>query len=140
MDKLREIHKKALTANIIGKSYTEDLTNNKDCNKTEVTYLGVLNAKNKRYKVLTSFFVFGSSCRGSSSIRFYDMKDRYVGEYNVGMPYYLPHQLKQNRLFFPTNEDCNLRKNFSVNLKNGLPKNLYVSCSDGGDVFTFSSY
>lgn len=140
MYKIRELHKKALTNSVIGKSYIVDLAKNKNCNKTKVTYLGVLSTKNKKFKVLSSFFVFGSSCRGSSSIRFYDMRNRYIGEYNVGMPHYLPNLLKENILFFPKNEDCNLRKKFSINFKNGFPKNIYVPCSSGGDVFTFSSY
>jgi hypothetical protein len=46
----------------------------------------------KRYKILTLFFVFSASstCHGTSSIKVFDMKNRYIGEYYVGMPEGLP--------------------------------------------------
>jgi hypothetical protein len=127
-----------------GKVYTRNLTGRKDCNKTEVKYLGVIHTtKGKSYKILTSFFVFSASttCHGNSAIKIFDMKNRYVGEYNVGMPEALPDILRNNKLVYVTNsKECSLRKTRSVNFKYGLPKLISLPCSkNGGDTYTFIS-
>lgn len=127
-----------------GNSYVYNLTGRKDCNKTRVNYLGTVKTrKGKRYKILTSFFVYSASatCHGTSSIKIFDMKNRYIGEYNVGMPDGLPDILKDNKLLYIKNSiDCNLRRTGSINLRNGLPENIFIPCSkNGGDLYYFSS-
>lgn len=142
-DRLKKMELRALR-NAIGKSYIYNLTRRKDCNKTRIKYLGVVHTKQgKLYKILTTFFVFSASstCHGSSSIKIFDMHNRYIGEYNVGMPENLPSLLQKNRLYYSENtEDCNLRKTISVNLSNGLPIRFFIPCSkNGGDEYSFSS-
>ena len=128
----------------VGKVYVTDLTHKEGCNKTRVQYLGVAHTnKGKSYKILTSFFVFSASttCHGTSSIKIYDMKNRYIGEYYVGMPEALPDTLKDNKLLYIKNsEDCKLRITRSIDLSNGLPKRFFIACSkNGGDEYVFSS-
>lgn len=130
--------------NTVGKVYVYNLTGRKDCSKTRIKYLGVVHTNRaKRYKVLTSFFVFsaGATCHGTSKIKIFDMRNRYVGEYYVGMPEGLPDILRGNKLLYLNNsEDCNLRKTRAINLGNGLPKTFFIPCSkNGGDVYSFSS-
>lgn len=127
----------------VGKEYVYDLARKKGCNKTRIKYLGVAHTnQGKQYKILTSFFVFSTSgdmCHGTSKIKIYDMKNRFVGEYYVGMPESLPDTLQNNRLLYLRNsEDCNLRKERSIELSNGLPKTFYIPCTkNGGDQYSF---
>ncbi|MDD5148913.1 MAG: hypothetical protein PHC28_00335 [Flavobacterium sp.] len=143
--KLQKLEQLALKENIIGKAYLYDLTGKKGCNKTRIKYLGVVRTNQRKlYKVLTSFFVFSTSndmCHGTSKIKIYDMKNRYVGEYYVGMPESLPDTLQENKLLYLENsEDCNLRKTRFINLANGLPKTFFIPCTkDGGDEYSFSN-
>jgi hypothetical protein len=132
-----------LKKNIV-KEYIYDLANKKDCNKTRIKYLGVAHTnKGKQYKILTTFFVFSTSgdmCHGNSKIKIYDMKNRFVGEYYVGMPESLPDTLQNNRLLYLRNsKDCDLRKTTAIDLGNGLPKTIYLlSTKNGGDLYSFS--
>lgn len=141
--RLQKLEQQALQKPI-GKMYTRNLTGRKDCNKTQVKYLGVIHTtKRKSYKILTSFFVFSASatCHGNSAIKIFDMKNRYVGEYNVGMPEALPDILRNNKLVYVTNsKECSLRKTRLVNFKYGLPNYISLACSkNGGDTYSFSS-
>ena len=141
--KLLKLEQLALKANIIGKSYEYDLTGIKPCNKTEIKYLGIVKTKKgKKYKILTSFFVFTTSkdmCHGTSDIKIYDMNNRYVGGYYVGSPVSLPDALRKNKLIYLENwQECNLRKTGVINLSNGLPKSFFIPCSEkGGDIYSF---
>ena len=141
--RLQKLEYQALR-NTAGKVYIIDLTKKEGCNKTRVQYLGVAHTnKGKSYKILTSFFVFSASstCHGTSSIKIFDMKNRYIGEYYVGMPEALPDTLIDNKLLYLKNsEDCNLRITRSIDLHNGLPKRFFIPCSkNGGDEYFFSS-
>lgn len=56
LQKLEKLRKDVLEKNIIGKTFEFDLTGQKDCNKTKLTYLGIVNTKKgKQYKLITSF-------------------------------------------------------------------------------------
>jgi hypothetical protein len=142
--KLQKLEQQALKKKIV-REYIFDLTNKKGCNKTRIKYLGVARTdKGKQYKVLTSFFVFSTSgdmCHGNSKIKIYDIKNRFVGEYYVGMPEGLPDTLQNNTLRYLSNsEDCHLRKTRSIDLRSGLPKTFFIPCSkNGGDLYSFSS-
>lgn len=142
-NKLQKLEQRALR-NRAGKIYVADLAGREDCNKTRIKYLGVVHTRQGRsYKILTSFFVFGASstCHGSSHIKIFDMKNRFIGSYNVGMPEGLPDILRNNKLLYLENTaDCNLRKTRSINLNNGLPGRFFVACTaNGGDEYVFSS-
>lgn len=141
--KLHKLEHRALQGSA-GKAYLVDLTGREGCNKTRVKYLGVVHTnQGKSYKILTSFFVFSASstCNGTSSIKIFDMENKYIGEYYVGMPEGLPDILRKNKLLYLENsEDCNMRKARSINLSNGLPKKFFVECpKNGGDQYIFGS-
>lgn len=131
----------ALRNNKAGKEYIIDLTGVEGCNKSRVRYLGVVTTTmGRKYKVLTSFYVHGDNCRGTSNIKIYDVNDKFIGRYYVGMPYDLPDTLIKNKLFYSKNQqDCSLRQGTSINMSNGLPKKFFIPCSKtGGDEYTFS--
>jgi hypothetical protein len=141
--KLLKLEHNALLSTV-GKVYVYDLSGRKGCNKTRIKYLGLVHTKNgKSFKILTSFFVFssGATCHGTSRIKFFDMKNRYIGEYNVGMPESLPDVLTNNKLLYLRNtQDCNMRKTSCINLSNGIPKMISIACSEnGGDTYSFHS-
>ena len=144
LSKLQKFELQALQKQNIGKVYIYDLTNKKDCNKTSIKYLGIIKMKNgKQYKVLSSFFVFSaaSTCHGTSNIKIYDMKNKYVGKYYVGMPYDLPMAIAERKFVCWTNsKECDSRKGFSINWENGLPKTFFLPCSKtGGNDCSFSN-
>jgi hypothetical protein len=129
----------------IGHEYVYDLAGINECNKTRIKYLGIFKtSQGKQYKILTSFFVFRTSkdiCHGVSSIEIYNTKNKFIGQYYVGMPDDLPDELKNNRLIYLTNSDsCNWRKETSIDLSQGLLKSFFIKCSDnGGDIYRFNS-
>lgn len=142
--KLQKYELLALKKESIGRTYFYDITNKQDCNKTSIKYLGIIKIKNgKKYKVLSSFFVFsaGSTCHATSNIKIYDMKNRYVGQYSVGIPHDLPTKITENKFVCWTNtKDCDSRKGFSINVEKGLPKSFFLPCSkNSGDLYNFSS-
>lgn len=144
LKQLQKFELLALKSGKIGKNYTYDLTKNKGCNKTSIKYLGTIKTnKGKQYKILNSFFVFsaGSTCHGTSSIKIYDMKNNYIGNYYVGMPDDLPHKIAENKLVcWTTSKDCDLRKGFSINFEKGVPKRFFLPCTEnGGDEYVFSN-
>ena len=144
LKQLLKFEKLALKNNIVGKVYSYDLTKKKSCNVSEIEYLGVIKTKKgKQFKILNSFFVFSTGedmCRGTSNIKIYDMKNRFVGRYYVGMPYDLPEKLIKNKFLCWTKAgDCN-RKDYTINFENGLPKRFFVPCKNGfGDMYNFSN-
>ncbi|MES2544661.1 MAG: hypothetical protein V4548_07240 [Bacteroidota bacterium] len=143
--KLQKLERLALKQSIIGKTYQMDLSGIKTCNKTTIKYLGIVTTKKaKQYKIITSFFVYKTYvdvCHGSSSIKVYNIKNKYVGEYYVVYPESLPDTLINNQLLYLNNSnDCNLRKNRIINLNDGLPNSFFLPCSkNGGDIYNFSS-
>jgi len=69
------------------------------------------------------------------------MKNRFVGQYYVGIPSDLPTKITENKFVcWITSKECNLRKGFSINVEKGLPKSFFLPCSkNSGDLFSFSS-
>jgi hypothetical protein len=144
-DKFQRLKQNALIAGKVGHENVYDLTGIDGCNKSRIKYLGIVKtSQGKKYKILTSFHVFRTSnntCHGASTIEIYTLKNKFIGQYTVGMPDDLPDELKNNRLIYLTNsEDCNLRKDRSIDLRHGLPKSFFIKCSkNGGDIYSFSS-
>ncbi|WMW76966.1 hypothetical protein RF683_05555 [Flavobacterium sp. 20NA77.7] len=132
-EKFHKLELLALKNGKIGKEYTYDLTNKKGCNKTKIKYLGVIKTNNgKQYKVLSSFFVYSvaSTCHGTSNIKIYNLNNKFLGNYNVGMPEDLPAEIKNNKyICWSKTKDCDLRNNFSINFEKGLPKRFFLPCS-----------
>lgn len=143
-DRFQLLKQKALIAGKVGHEYVYDLTGIDGCNKSRIKYLGIVKiSKEKKYKILTTFHVFRTSndnCHGASAIEIYTLENKIVGKYHLGMPDDLPDELKDNKLIYLTNsEDCNLRKERSIDFGHGLPKSFFIKCSEkGGDIYTFS--
>lgn len=140
---LKRFRQKALKENFIGKKYYYDLTHVKGCNPTCIRYLGPLETnRGNQYKILTSFYVHGSSCRGSSRIVIYDLHNRYLGNYYVTLPDDLPDTIINNKLVYTDGSpDCEFRKGKSISFEKGLPKIIFIPCkaSDQGDSYLFSN-
>jgi hypothetical protein len=141
--KLQNLEYQALNGTA-GKAYTLDLIHKKGCNKTRVHYLGIAHTNSGRaYKILTSFFVFSASatCHGTSRIKIFDIRNRYIGQYRVGMPEDLPDTLTDNTLlYFKNSEDCILKTTRPIDLHKGLPKKIFINCSKNeGNEYAFSS-
>ena len=142
-EKFKQVRVKALVNNVIGREYQYNFVKRKDCNNTRIKYLGVVTTINKeKFKLLNSFYVVGPSCRGVSRIVIYNMKNRYIGNYYVGMPDNLPDTLINNNLIYlKDNDGCNVKKGTKISFEEGLPETIFIPCSnlDTGDLFTYST-
>lgn len=132
---LKKLRLEVLEENSIGKDFEYDLTGVEGCNKTKLTYLGIVTTKTqKKYKLLNSFWVTGQSCRGISRLVIYDTNNVYLGNYIFDMPYELPDELVNNEIVYKRDhEDCKNRKGIKISFKNGLPKSFNLC----GDVVKF---
>ena len=144
LSKLQKYELLALKNEKIGKAYMYDLTHKKDCDKTSIKYLGIIKTKKgKKYKVLSSFFVFSAAitCHATSNIKIYDMENKFVGKYYVGMPYDLPAKITENKFIYWTkSKECDSRNGFLMSFEKGLPKRFFLPCTkSGGDFCDFSS-
>lgn len=144
LDRFQLLRQKALIASKVGLEYVYDLTGIDGCNKSRIKYLGIVNISHeKKYKILTTFLVSragSDNCHGASAIEIYTLENKIVGKYHLGMPDDLPDELKGNKLIYLTNsQDCNFRKERSIDLGYGLPQSLFIKCSEkGGDIYSFS--
>ena len=139
LDEFEKTELQVLEENNVGKIFAYDFTHKAECNKSKIKYLGIVNVSKREYKILTSFLVTGESCRGSSSIKIYDIENNYFGEYPVGLPEDLPDELKENKLLFSQkNTQCYRRKNYTISLEKELPKEIFIPCTEsGGDLYSF---
>lgn len=138
---LEKYERLALQSNKAGNEYIVDLTGIEGCNKSRIKYLGLVSTrKGKKFKVLTSFFVHGNNCRGTSNIKIYDITNKFIGRYYVSMPDDLPDTLMGSKLVYSQPQaECPLKLGASINLLNGLPEKFFLPCSNtGGDEYVFS--
>ncbi len=125
--------------NKIGKTY---LLKNPDSTVTYLKYLGIIHdVKNKKYKVLTSIWIWGLSKRATNRILIYNIKNKYIGQYAVTMTYDLPEKIINNKLAF-LNADaieksvCN--STTYIDFSHGPPKKIFVDCNgDSGSIWRF---
>lgn len=120
---------KILEENTVGKKYYFDFTGNKDCNQSFMCYLGeIANDEGVRYKVLTSFYVHGQSCRGTSRIVIYNSDHVYLGNYYVSLPKELPKKIRHNELVFArTGSTGNHRRQGRIAFTEGTPAAITFS-------------
>ena len=132
LENLYKLRVQVLLKNNIGVGYEYNLNCNKTCNKTKLTYLGIITTKkNKQYKILTSFFVTGYSCRGISRIVVYNLKNQYLGSYYMAMPDNLPDAIIDDCLVYQKeNKECASRKGTKISFKYGIPKVFFLNCEN----------
>ncbi|MFC7772528.1 hypothetical protein [Flavobacterium sp. GCM10027622] len=111
----------------IGKTYTFGECDGKTKNETQLTYLG--NVKTKKgivYKVITSVWTWGMSCRSTHRILIFNTKNQYVGNYYILDYCSLPTQLQNGFLIVHQTNDTECgKKTQQINLNNGLPKSIF---------------
>lgn len=131
--------KQVLRKNIIGKEFIYKYG---DKNEVKLKYIGEIKSKGgKVYKFLNSIHVSGlydNALRASCRILIYNEKNLYLGHYFVGSLWYLPEKVADNKMIFPLRK-ANCNQKTEISFDNGIPKELYVQCTEkGGDVFVFS--
>ncbi|MCX2575366.1 hypothetical protein [Pedobacter sandarakinus] len=110
--------------------------------ETQLTYLGEVKTKTGRnLKVVNSVWLWGLSKRATSRILIFNNENKYLGNYLLTMIHELPNELTNGNLIFKNSVgDCEKNQTTAINLKNGLPKQLFRNCEkDEGDVFSFQS-
>ena len=134
---IEDLHIEVLEKDSVGVTFIYDLTEQDDCNDSELTYLGkVITKDQKEYKLLNSFWVRdgANTCRGISNLLVYNSDNVYVGRYHFNMPYELPDELVDNELvYYAGNKFCENKKEVRISFENGLPQTFY-SC---GGFLTF---
>lgn len=107
-----------------------------------LAYLGEVTTRSGRtFRVMNSIWIWGQSPRATSNIFIFNLKNQYVGQYNVNHIDHLPASLRKGKLIF-TNQGSGCDKNLKtiINLKKGLPKQFFRKCSEElRDIYTFES-
>ena len=131
--------KLCLKKNKPGEKKYYSVVTDSSCNKSYVKYLGkIKTAKNNEYKILTSFYVIGQSCRGNSKLIIYNNKNIYQAHYWLGLPSDLPDTIINNELvYLKYNKDYDFKKNTKFSFKKGLPKELKIPAdSINNDIYS----
>lgn len=133
-----------LEKNIIDSSFSFNDSNKADGYiETILKYFGTITTENGRsFKVITYELIWGPNRHTSGRIYVYNGRNQYVGIYQLGDASDLPTQLKNDCLIFTNDDKNNCDKNLTtiINLKNGLPKKIFIKCQGlYGDLYRFSS-
>ncbi|WP_150114751.1 hypothetical protein [Chryseobacterium sp. IHB B 17019] len=130
-----------LSENKIGKKYFFSRLG-KNVDEATVEYLGqIYTSNNGILKIVNMQNIVGypQSKRGNSYFFIYDNNDNLLGSYYVGSLWGVPKFIdsKGYLIFNYNNESCD--QSTKINLKDSIPKNIYIKCSkDGGDFYTLS--
>jgi hypothetical protein len=136
------IRQRVLRRGIIGKEYKFI---HRDSTVSRLKYLGKVKTRSgSEYKILTSIWLWGLSPSATSRIFIYNGANQYIGQYAVGMTYDLPNSLVNNQMVFLNSDnwgnDCDLKLITRIDLRNGLPKDLFIKCKgNSGDIYSFFS-
>lgn len=132
-----------LQHNKVGKTYVFERSHGNDLNRTEITYLGNLKAKDGRvFKILRSVWYWGLAPRATNRIVVFDSRGRYLGNYYITMTYDLPSKIESNALVFEgrNRQGCNPDIVTRVSFTTGPPEQFFLECKNKmGDVYSFSN-
>lgn len=108
--------------------------------ETHFIYIGNLKSSAGRtYKIITSYYVRKSSGHTRGCIYVFGQSNNYLGSYKNFLMTELPVKILNNSLYFDKNRSgCTLAD--AVNFNNGIPKILYVKCSDPEEGIGHSFY
>ncbi len=94
----------------------------------EIRYLGKVNSKFGIIKVVTYLNYWGISKHLTCNIVFYDDRNRYIANYNI-FSSDLPEMNDLGELIF-INKECGQSKKTIIDLRNGIPNQIFISCDD----------
>ncbi|MEY4039037.1 MAG: hypothetical protein RIR67_1349 [Bacteroidota bacterium] len=135
------IRLKVLKANTIDSLYIFGKLTDNGGEETHLKYLGQFKATNgQTYKVMTSIYFWGLSKHATSNILIYNKTNEYIGNYNVWVFDDLPVRLENGILIFKNKEECDKIIANNIDLKNGIPKQIFLKCQgENGDLYNFTS-
>lgn len=109
--------------------------------ETHLTYLGeIKTADGRTFKIMNSFWIWGLSNRGTSSILIFNERNQYIGMYGADINT-LPYKMESGYLLFKnTDETCDKNNTTKINFTKGLPKTIFITCKgEFGDIYSFYS-
>jgi len=121
---------------------TYKFINSNDSTEIYLRYLGkIRTVKGSVFKVMTSTYIWGLSCRATNRMLFFNGKDQYIGNYYVTTTYDLPDKIENNEvIFLNKDKECDLTIMTRLNFDRGLPKQFFRKCKGNmGDIYSFSS-
>ncbi len=136
-DSIRQV---VLNNNIKDSLYIFGQWNETGGTETHLRYLGIIKTQNGNYKIMTSSWFWGLSKRATNRILVFDEKDKYIGNYYVGMTYDLPEKIENNQIvFFHSKSDkCDKEKITRLSFENGILEEFFLECKDGyGNFYSF---
>ncbi len=135
------IYRNVIRKNQPGKKFVFDYSNGEIADNTRLKYLGDVTTKHGiTYKVLTSIWVWGYSKRGTTRLLLFDDKNRYVGNFVLGMTHQAPTNVTASRLIFklPKVSGCDINLKSEISFADGIPKKFFLECKNGdGDTVYF---
>ena len=133
------IRQKVLKSNLANKTFIFGKWTEKGGTETHLTYLGKVKTKDgKTFKIMNSIWFWGLSHRATSRILIFNQNNKYYGNYGLGMTYEIPDKLENGKLFFTYDkkDNCNCNAITVLNLKNGLPNEIFIKCKDLGEFYS----
>ena len=135
------IRQEVLNHNVPDSLFVFGQWNETNGTESHLRYLGIIKTKEGEFKIMTSSWFWGLSKRATSNILVYDNKNKYLGNYYVGMTYDLPEKIENNQIvFFHTKSNgCDKKIITRLSFDNGIPENFFLECKDGnGDLYSFN--
>lgn len=136
-DAIRQL---VLNNNIKDSLYIFGQWNETDGTETQLIYLGVIESKEGKFKIITSSWFWGLSKRATSRILVFNDQNEYIGNYYFGMTYDLPERIEDNQIVFlhTRTDECDKETITRLSFQDGIPEEFFLECKDGfGDVYSF---
>lgn len=128
-----------LKKGIIGREFVFGKWDEKNGTETHLKYLGtVATSAGKKYKILTSVWLWGLSKRATNRILIYSAQNKYIGNYKLTMKADLPVRMDNGILKFLKIEDDGENRSTEIDLTKGIPKEMFIAWDDhDGDTYVF---
>ncbi len=136
-DSIRQV---VLNNNITDSTFVFGQWNKTEGTETHLKYLGTIETKEEKIKIMTSSWFWGLSKRATNRILVFDEKNKYIGNYYLGMTYDLPEKIENNQILFlhSNSDECDKETITQLSFENGIPEEFFLECKDGsGDIYSF---
>ncbi|WP_207532985.1 hypothetical protein [Desertivirga arenae] len=102
----------------------------------QIKYLGTLHSRDGRiFKIMSYCWIWGLSQRATNRLLIYNSRNKYLGNYKLGMKNELPTRIEKNVLLFDVSEKPESQPlRTRISFMNGLPEKIMIK---NGDLYRF---
>ena len=126
----------SLNKELITKNNTDEIFKKRFDREYEyqAKYLGKFQTNVDEFYIINSSYVNLKNLHNDNQILIYNAKKEFVGYFSLAANYQLPIKLVDNTLYFKTDTCIN-----EINLSNGIPKAIRLSCRNNIDHIEFQN-